>query len=92
MSTAEDKLASKLPAIQTALEMAITEAAGERMGYVLLVVPLQRVGDHIAVSNIASKSTIVRFLRDCARTMKADWLRMERYAEQMTKRGLRLDS
>lgn len=88
MSTAEDRLATKLPAIQSALEQALTDAAGERMGYVLLMVPLNRVGDHIAVSNIASRSTIVRFIRECARTMKGDWQRSEQYAREMARRGL----
>lgn len=88
MSSAEDKLAAKLPAIQTALEQAILDAAGERMGFVLLVVPLNRIGDHIAISNIAERGTIIRFIREVAHTMKTNWARAEIYAAEMAKRAV----
>lgn len=86
MTQAEDGVARQMPLIQAALDKALTEAAGERMGFVLLVVPLDRVGDHIAVSNIRERATIIRFIRDVARTLKSDWARAEALAQDMAQR------
>lgn len=88
MSTPEDRLVSKLPLIQNALEVALTDAAGERMGFVLMIVPLNRVGEHVLTSNIAEKRTVVRFMRDAARTLATSWKAAELQAEQMAARGL----
>lgn len=88
MSQAEDKIAAQMPHIQAALEVALRDAAGERMGYVLLVVPVDRIGDHIAVSNLSSRATIIKFIREVARTMKADWLRAEKMAVDMARRAV----
>lgn len=88
MSQAEDKVAAQMPLIQRALNKALEDAAGEPMAFVLMVVPVGRVGEHIVASNIIEDRTVIRFLRDAARTMKANMLRCQDHAAKMAGRAV----
>jgi len=66
MHEVDQRVLTHLDAIQNALDQALSEAAGERMGYILLIVPAARIGEHIVTSNLEKPSVIVRFLRDAA--------------------------
>jgi len=85
---AEDKLAVRIAPIREALDKALAEAAGERMAFVLMVVPAGRKGDHIVCSNIHETSVIVKFLRAAAMTVKTKWTEAQDYAEKMRLRGM----
>ncbi len=65
--TPEERVARQLRLITTALEQAVSEAAGEDMGYILIITPVNRVGCHLYSSNIAEVPVIVKFLRMMAR-------------------------
>lgn len=88
MSTAEEKLASKLYAIEEALEQALKEAAGEPMAYVLLVTPVGRAGEHILTSNIVQHSVILKFMSDARIQLRNQWKKAGHRFADLKKKGL----
>lgn len=88
MTTAEERLASKLSAIEDALNAALAEAAGEQMAYILLIAPVGRVGEHILTSNITSQSVIMKFMSDARIQLRNKWKRAEGRFREMTKKEL----
>lgn len=88
MSSPESRLLTRMPAIEQALTIALAEAAGEPMGFVLMVVPINRVGEHIISSNIAENQTIAKFLRDAARTVKCHWAKAQDHAQGLIKKTI----
>lgn len=86
--TPEDKIAARMMPIREALDKALEEAAGERMAFVLMVVPAGRKGDHIVCSNISETHVIVKFLRAAAMTVKTKWTEAQDYADKMRFRGM----
>lgn len=66
MEEAESKLMDKLPAIETALDIAIADAAGERMAYILIVTPQGRNGYNIITTNIDNLDAASKILAQSA--------------------------
>jgi hypothetical protein len=88
MSTAEERLATQLVHIETALDRALSEAAGEQMAYILLIAPVNRAGEHIMTSNIASQNVIMKFLSMARIQLRNQWKEAGHYFAGMKKRGL----
>lgn len=88
MSTAEEKLAAKLAPIEEALEVALKDAAGEPMAYILLVTPVGRTGEHILTSNIVQHSVIMKFMSDARIQLRNQWKRANGRFADLRKKGL----
>jgi hypothetical protein len=84
VNAAEQRILMHISEIETALGQCLNEAAGEPMGFVLLVVPVGRVGEHIVTTNIAEKGVAARFMRDAAKMMRDRW----KYCQDQAKRAI----
>lgn len=88
MNTPEAKILQSLPPIEKQLYDALTAAAGESVGYILIIVPSGRIGDHIMTSNISETSVIYTFLSDAIDVIKNSWEKSIAYAEQLRNKVL----
>ncbi len=88
MNTAEARVAARMGQIGSALAQALQDAAGEPMAYVLLVAPVGRKGDHIIDTNIENLNVAATFLRAGARILKHNFIRAQRYAQNLVNRGI----
>jgi hypothetical protein len=69
--SAEERLLQRMEPIEEALAQALSDAAGEKMGFILLVVPVGRVAEkHVIASNILEQPAIAEYLRNAAEAVR----------------------